>query len=145
MFKFEISIGDWSTDGHGKEKAFVVECLEGANNIEEIREVHFRSKEATGIDIENICGEYEDEYIPGDLLEDVIRILTKYFEVDDEDLYSGYVYSHQDMANLWLAILMETEPKLKLKLSSNRLPTLHFSGFDEKRRHIGQVGYGLFY
>ena len=60
MYQFHLSIGDWSGDGHGRSEDFTV-----ASNapVEIVREAHYKIPEVTGIDIEGICSEYEEDEI----------------------------------------------------------------------------------
>lgn len=132
-YKFRMSIGDWSNDGHGKHEDYIVMSN---HPVERVREAHFRIKEVTGIDIENLCSDYEDSTIPSEV-ED--RLLVMGFEFECE----GCTYA-EEFAYLWKFLLQKADPGLKLKFSDDDIPTLHFYGFDEKRRHIGHVGYGLF-
>lgn len=86
MYKFYITIGDWSCDGHGR--------------------MGFEFENGSGMG----CG----------------------------------IVSVPEMARLWIFLLQKTNPSLKLKIVKDDIPRLQFYGFDEKGRHIGGVGYGLF-
>jgi len=48
------------------------------------------------------------------------------------------------MANLWVLLLMKTDPSLEMKIAPEERVMLTFYGLDDKGRHIGCVGYGLF-
>lgn len=133
-YKFRMSIGDWSDDGHGKHEDYIIKSNKP---VKDVREAHFRIKEVTGIDIDHLCRDYEDSHIPSDV-ED--KLLAMGFGFEDE----GCTYP-DEFASLWVFLLQKADPGLELKIVNDDIPTLHFYGFDEKRRHIGHVGYGLFW
>lgn len=133
-YKFRMSIGDWSDDGHGKHKDYIVLSN---HPVERVREAHFRIKEVTGIDIDNLCRRYDDSSIPSEVEDKLLEIG---FEFECE----GCTYP-DEFASLWVFLLWKADPGLELKIVNDNIPTLHFYGFDEKRRHIGHIGYGLFY
>ena len=114
MYHFYMPIGDWSGDGHGAVENFLVSSNKP---VAEIREAHYKISEATGIDIEKICNLYEEDCIQP---------------------------AAQDMASLWVFLLMKADPSLKLEIIPQEYATLPFCGCDDKGRHIGGVGYGLF-
>lgn len=137
MYQFCISIGDWSDDGHGKHEDFVV-----SSNVpvEIVREAHFAMKDKLGFSIEDICSEYEDTVIDIKTTK-IIKDLGFEFEYYTDN---GEADMHDEaMARLWIFLLEKVDPNLKLKIDD--IPTLHFYGFDDKRRHISHVGYGLFW
>ena len=49
-----------------------------------------------------------------------------------------------EMARLWIFLLQKADPSLKLEIKDDDIPNLQFCGADDKGRHIGKVGYGLF-
>jgi len=134
-----MSIGDWSDDGHGKHDDFIISSNKP---VEDVREAHFKIKAVTGIDIENICSEYEETLISDINVEELNKLGFRFHEdtYDDGtiDMYSS------EMARLWVFLLEKADPELQLMFIDDDIPDLHFYGFDNKRRHIGQVGYGLF-
>jgi hypothetical protein len=132
-----MSIGDWSDDGHGKYKDFIVQSN---MPVEVVREAHFAMNDVTGINIENICNEYEETLVSAETTK-IIRDLG--FEFDYVDNGEADVYP-EEMAQLWLFLLQKVNPELKLEIIKDEIPDFHFYGFDAKNRHIGQVGYGLF-
>lgn len=134
MYKFRMSIGDWSDDGHGKHEDFIIESN---HPVDVVREAHFRIKEVTGIDIEDFCCDYEDSSVPKEI-ENKLKDMGFEFE------YAGTTYA-KEMALLWMFLLQKANPELELKIINDDIPNLHFYGCDKKRRHISFVGYGLFY
>lgn len=138
MYKFRIIIGDWSEDGHGRSEDFIV-----SSNlpVEIAREAHYRIKDVTGVDIENICSEYEEDEIDEETV-DVLKGMGFQFE-NSSGIGDGIV-SVSDMARLWVFLLQKADPSLNLEIVDDDIPNLQFFGFDKKKRHIGDVGYGLF-
>lgn len=139
MYYFRIPIGDWSNDGHGKRKDFITAS---DRPIDQAREAHFKIKELTGIDIESICSEYEDSSITVDLLNELslYGVNPEMFDLP----YKGEVgITEEGMAHIWVSLLNFADPELNIVLLED-LPMLPFYGFDEKKRHIGHVGYGCF-
>lgn len=136
--KFYMTIGDWSEDGHGKMKKFLIQ----SNQLMEcVRDVHFGIKAATGIDIEAVCSEYGNNIVPADIKEQ-LELLG--YHIADDAGFGECVISPEEMINIWLFLLMYTEPSLSLKICEDPYPEFQFFGIDEKDRHIGSVGYGLF-
>lgn len=143
-YQFKMSIGDWSGDGHGEHEDFVIDSNKP---VEAVREAHFKIKGATGIDIEDFCAEYEDGAIPSDVLDKLGELGYEPTHTSYYDFYSSCArYAlPSDMAGIWMFLLMKADPELKLKFAAvPEIPTLHFYGYDEQRRHIEYVGYGLF-
>jgi hypothetical protein len=102
-------------------------------------------KEVTGIDIHNIANEYDESVIDED--DPVIEYLKSKEELRrNVEEYNGRYYATVDfMSDLWIMLLQDTDPTLKLKkVVAEKIPMLSFFGYDEKKRHIGFVGYGTF-
>lgn len=153
MFDFKLTIGDWSDDGHNHKEDYTITCHKGADTIKDIREIHFRTKEHTSLDIGKICSDYGDFRVKDPIINSKITALvSKHFpnsEAEEyllSEVFTKYETLDSDiMVTLWMAMMMDTEPTLKLALSDQpKLPTLHFYGRDEKGRHIDGIGYGLF-
>lgn len=137
MYHFCMPIGDWSSDGHGTVENFLVSSNKP---VEEVREAHFRIPDVTGIDIEEICSRYEENYIHSDVMEKLLALGWK-IEAGMSEFNSP---APEDMANLWVLLLMKTDPSLEMKIAPEERVMLTFYGLDDKSRHIGCVGYGLF-
>lgn len=132
-YMYNMTIGDWSDDGHSESVNFV---FFSNKPIEDVREAHYRIKEVTGIDIENICSDYDEDWIDDDIFEQIVALG---FEFDDDSMMP----SEHELAKLWAFLLNQVDPELSIRVLTD-LERIHFHGFDEKRRHIGSVGYGLF-
>lgn len=138
MYQFYMTIGDWGGDGHEKSENFLI-CSNYP--VERVREAHFRIRAVTGIDIESICSEFEENEID----EDNYRVLKKMgFAFVDHSGMGEQILSPSDMARLWAFLLQKADPELHLEIVEERTPLLHFLGTDSKGRHIFSVGYGLF-
>lgn len=139
-YKFSMPIGDWSDDGHGKCDYYTIVSNKP---VEEVREIHFKIEDVTGIELDRICSEYEQNYIYVDLLEDLKELGFDASGINvSED--KAYIYSY-NMMRIWMFLLMITDESLKLEVEEESLEMLPFYGFDEKGRHINFVGYGCFY
>ncbi len=139
MYSFILSIGDWSNDGHGKSEDFIVMSN---TPVECVREAHYRIPETTGICFEALCSEYEENFID-DKNTEALKALG--FEFKDQTGLGEQVMCPEEMARLWVFLLMKADPSLHLELKpEEKLPTLHFYGSDSKGRHIAQIGYGVF-
>ena len=138
MYQIRLTIGDWSDDGHGRTADFIVNSNQP---VEEVREAHFKIQETTGVDIESICSEYEEDEID----EESVEILKDMgFQFSNSTGMGDGITNPAEMARLWVFLLQKAEPNLKLEIQNDDIPNLHFYGLDEKGRHISSVGYGLF-
>ena len=142
MHKIKIQIGDWSSDGHGHCEDFYALSNK---KVEEVREAHFLIKGKTGIDIEKICSEYGETSIDRNHSDfKLIEALSTKMGHNDgvnEELY----FDPEEMAQLWIFLLKKADPGLDITLMADDIPTLNFYGYDDKNRHISQVGYGCFH
>lgn len=137
MNKFNMAIGDWSGDGHGKNEKFLI-----SSNVPVgfVRDAHFSIEEETGINIEKICNTYLDNTVDADTVKK-LNDLGFYFEHQEDEEMS---VAPLEMAKLWIFLLEKADPNLKLEILNENIPDLHFYGFDNNDHHIGSVGYGLF-
>jgi len=123
----EFTIGDCSGDGHEKRERFV---YKSNKPFEDILKTHQEIKTTLGIDMDKLWHDYEDKYVPGELL----QLMQQNGEDPDEwfDYYDGYRCEMPDTAMLiWAKLLQLADPTLKLT-------ELHLDG----RMH--GVGYGIF-
>ena len=144
-YEFEMPIGDWSGDGHGKCDTYHILSNQP---VEQVRETHYKTKEVTGIDIEEVCADYEDSILSpeaANTLREMGFEPGKYSYCCTGSEEDGVEMSPRDMAELWCFLLMKTDPELKLEIIPEaKLPMLPFYGFDDKKRHISFVGYGCY-
>ena len=138
MYQFRLTIGDWSGDGHGKSEDFVVSSNAP---VEKVREAHYKIEDTTGVDIENICSDYGEDEID----EETVEVLKDMgFQFRNSTGMGDGIVNVTEMAQLWIFLLQKADPTLELELVQDDIPRLQFYGFDELKRHIGGVGYGLF-
>lgn len=138
MYQIKLTIGDWSSDGHGRTASFIVKSN---LPVEAVREAHFKIEETTGIDIESICSNYEEDEIDEETVE-ALKDLG--FQFSNSTGLGDGITCPEEMARLWIFLLQKADRSLKLEIQNDDIPNLHFYGFDEKGRHISSVGYGLF-
>lgn len=136
---FYLTIGDWSGDGHSQREHFLVRANK---SLEQVREAHFLIPEKTGVDIESICSGFEEDTISEELVD---KIEDLGFTLENSAGICKEMIEVDEMAHLWTFLLQEADPELEIEFVEQQPhPTLHFHGYDEKGRHIGAVGYGLF-
>jgi len=143
---WKIPIGDWSNDGHGKCDWFTVKSN---FTVEEAREAYFKAVKESQLDIaEEIACEYENSSVSKKLvklLPEFIQDLStnNLIQMRKDNIY--YVENSDDMAEIVCLFIQRFTPEFKYKIIEDSIPMLPFYGFDKKNRHIGHIGYGLFY
>lgn len=147
-YQWELQIGDWSDDGHGKTKDYIIESN---HSVEVAREAYFKAKKKLkGFDFgEEVCSGYEQYRIEPPLFEKMLSLGFSFDDMDPEDLelakVEGLGLSTKDITKLFLQYLKMGDPTLELDIVPEpQVPTFHFYGFDKKKRHIPHIGYGLF-
>lgn len=137
--QFKIPIGDWSDDGHGMCDYYLITSNK---SVEDVREIHFTIPEKLGVNIEEICSDYEQSSIS---YETAVQIAELGFDLGQIKEDSDVNMDSNSMCKLWIFLLMKADPTLELKIAKeNDVEMLPFYGFDAKKRHIGFVGYGVF-
>ena len=142
MYTIDFTVGDWSGDGHNQKETFLVSS---SRSIKELRELHFKAEEYLDFAIGDICADYEQSYIESDQLEQLQALEIVPEDFVNEDLEAD------DILELWLAILNYVAKMENLDIvlfynpkTTERYPAMHFYGYDEKKRHLGVPGYGVF-
>ena len=144
MYDIKFTLGDYSRDGHGQFDDYIVESNKP---VEHLRELHFSCIETLGFDIGDMCKDYEDNQLD----ESIFDILREHNILDDESLYllqtNEYTIEDPDeLLGIWLSVLIHLDPSLTLLVKTpDEIPSMHFYGYDEKRRHLNNPGYGLYY
>lgn len=137
IHRFQMPIGDWSCDGHERCDYYTIESNKP---IEAVREAHFNILPKTGIDIERICPNIYDDTID---IETLAKLKTMGF-VPSHHFNDETVLSSSDMAHIWVILLMQADPELDLTIViEEEMDILPFIGYDDKGRHIGNIGYGI--
>lgn len=141
---FKIVIGDWSGDGHSQADDYHVESNKP---VEAVREAYFAAKAKLPKQLcpEEFCNRYEEGALP----DEVFKLMAKHgFKVEVDcvtDEGTDYVFHGEHMAEYVQWFCQQGDPGLVLKPVLNEIPMLQFYGFDEKKRHIGQFGYGMYH
>lgn len=138
MYRFKITIGHYGLDTQRKSKDFVVRSNKP---VQAVREAHYEIKNKTGIDIEGICSDYGENEIEDATVHDLENLGFAF--ADGSGRGKGFV-GIDEMARIWLFLLQEADPGLELEIEDDDIEYLQFFGTDEKGRHIGTIGYGLF-
>lgn len=148
---FKLPIGDWSGDGHGKTEDFVIKSN---TPIQGVREAYFSACDKIGFtldghDAKTPCGEYEESTVPVERFEEMgIHELDTYKEWIEEYKEDGQVedIDTSEFAQMVLDFIMIHNPEVELNIvPAEEMPTFQWYGHDEKKRHIGFFGYGLFW
>ena len=148
MYKFKLPIGDWSNDGHGKADWYIIESNKP---LQEVRELYFQACEKLGWtldghDKKTPCSEYEDNTFPKETLQELLDFGVK---LDQNDIDYIFEQEYTDGSELFLKIILEfiktQDSELVLNIIDDDLKMFQFYGCDNKNRHIGYFGYGLFW
>lgn len=140
--KIKFPVGDWSDDGHGKCDWFL---LESSVPVEDLREMYFNACSQTGIVFDReICSSRDDNQVEEKQLKKLG--LTKKEVSFDEEEYEDYGVTQELFVNIFIAWMKKHNPGLELAVieENDGIPTFTHYGFDDKKRHIGHLGYGLF-
>ena len=142
--QFNIAIGDWSDDGHGECRNFLCEA---DAPIEWLREAYFKLEGILGFKLSDVCGKYREVYMKLEHAERLyeLRLISRsqYYNIKSDN---PDPISPEEMADIVIAALNMIDGDFKIRHSKpqNRIPDLHFYGFDEHGRHIDFIGYGVF-
>lgn len=142
---WKIPIGDWSDDGHGKCDWFTIKSN---FTVEQAREAYFKSVEKSGVDIcREVACDYEDRSVSEKFLnafpEFLEKGLIKHDPKFDNYDFEYYIADSFDLVEMVCLFIQKYNPEFRYEIIN--LPMLPFCGYDEKKRHIGYFGYGLFY
>jgi len=141
-YKFTIPIGDWSGDGHEKTSDYLYAC---SHPIEDVREAYFAAKETHPLlDPSTYCNEYEESVPPAEVMEAWAELGFVEREGFLGEWQNGEGLYTDAMAGLAIEFLKLGNPDIEYKSISDDVPMLFNYGQDEKGRHIGSFGYGLF-
>lgn len=93
--------------------------------VESVREAHYKIKDTTGIDIESICAEYEEDEID----EETVGILKSMgFQFENSSGMGDGIVNVPEMVRLWIFLLQKADPTLELKIVDDDIPRLHIDG-----------------
>lgn len=141
--EMEFAIGDWSGDGHSMCDKFRVKVNK---TTQEVREIHFEFEANHHNLLSNLCSEYQELEIRDYLIEELVDMGF----LSQEDDILVYVNDKdrpkpEEILNLWLALLKFQDSSFEYEvIPPSQINTMHFYGYDEKGRHISQIGYGIY-
>lgn len=138
MYKFRMTIGDRSNDGHGLYEDFIIESNVPARTV---RKAHFSMEDKLGFRIENICSDYEDNTIDSETTKAIEKLGYEFEDFDDDKAYM----CPEEMIRLWIFLLQKIDTSLELKIVDDEIPHFDFCEPGEEGGYVGQVGYGLFW
>lgn len=159
MNTFSLPIGDWSGDGHGIETEFLIQSNK---TIQEVRELYFQACDKIGFSLDGSykqskltpMAEYEDNVLKEETLNALLDFGVKIDEklVDElREIYKAnidnwaYIIDADELCKIILEFIKTQDEELVLKIVPRSESTMfQFYGCDDKNRHIGYFGYGLF-
>jgi hypothetical protein len=129
-YKFNLSIGDVSGDGHYKCKKYTIE-----SNFkpDELHIVYTKTARDIGYSPSDCCVEYEESIITLNQFEQLQLNPQKYVELLDED--GIYYFNPIDFCKLIIDFITTHNHGVIMKIVPNNLPSWD----------LGNIGYGLFY
>lgn len=143
MHRFNLSIGDWSGDGHGQQDVYLIESNKP---VQEVREAYFRAKKKLQgcLCPENFMKKHGDSSLPVETYEAAKALgydLLKGFEEITDETFEYPDIGTGGMADYTLWFIKQGDPELEL--TRVEVDTFAFYGYDEQKRHIGFIGYAL--
>jgi hypothetical protein len=141
LYHFSIPIGDWSSDGHSLCDWYY---YRSNKTLIQIREAYFQSMDKfPDLNPGSICSQYEE----GDVEIEIYDELLNQFpalgkeEVDREN--DKVAISPDFMAEFVIQFIQHSLPEWEIEIMK-QAPMIPFFGYDDKKRHIDNWGYGLF-
>lgn len=146
MTRFIFPVGDWSGDGHSRQTEYVLECN---CSLQELREIYFNTVTRLGYGLDSNsngpCSEYGEYSITKENLEELDLDLTN-IELEYDEDEECYYLTPDDFVYIFIEWMKKHNKNLQLNniTENEELAMFPFYGYDEKKRHIGCFGYGLF-
>ena len=96
--------------------------------------------------LENLCSEYEDGSINKEQFITIENYGFKFPEDIKQEIQDDEVaYIDSDLfVDIFIWFMKKDNPNLILDMIDDNIPSFHFYGLDDKKRHVGFFGYGLF-
>jgi hypothetical protein len=137
--KFQIAIGDWSGDGHGKCEYYTATSAKPINNV---RDAYWKACDLLPKEIhpKNIAERYESTITPKQYKK-LVELGAPLEPIEDDD---DIEFCPSDMAAVICWFINQGDPTADVSLEKYEISTLHQYGYDMHGRHIGHLGYGLF-
>jgi len=138
---WQIPIGDWSDDGHGKCDWYIVKSN---FTVEQAREAYFKSVEESKLDIANeIATEYEDHSVSEKVVKTFPEFVEKELIFKEPFCEDYYIEDSFSLAEIVCLFIKKYNTEFEYEILN--IPMLPFYSCDIKGRHIGHFGYGLFW
>lgn len=135
IYRFKLQLGDWSKDGHSQSEEYLIQSNV---DVKELREIYFKTKRFNELSLEDICNDYEDCKISEEQIRGLGLDVEKYQQIIDNGI------EPDDFIEMFIEYIQIHNPEISLKIINDTIPSFHFYGYDEQKRHIGGFGYGLF-
>ncbi len=133
MSLIQFTIGDWSQDGHNQYREFIVNS---SHSLADVRAAYKKGVEETGIDLFEICNEYEEGTIPEEA-----NSLFSHVEIYEGYADEGIMPSVEEFFQAILKLIRIGNEEIKF----DELEVQSFNGFWEKESYFNNAfGYGLF-
>jgi hypothetical protein len=133
-YEFEIPVGDWSDDGHGKCEYYRASATKP---FEDVCKAFVKARQKLGISPEEVCSDYQE----GSPSTEIIEAFAKAGYQFPEDFFS------REMAELIVWYLNEGDPGLDARLQpedEQRSILRNWEFVDITGENLDQFGYGLF-
>lgn len=152
----QLTIGDWSGDGHSQTKQVIVKISGADVSDDRLKNNREAAARASNVKLENICKEYEDATI---ITEDLQQLVNAgIIDLDDERLYAG------NQLGIWVDAA-DFKIVFKESIKAERIDSvaliMAYAGYTlddfqwerlefdtvlgNHRAPLGSFGYGLFY
>lgn len=130
MYRYKITIGDYSRDGHNKFDDFIVCCTHPKTETEK---AYKKAVKASKVDLYKECCEYEDGAIDSDKIDKLVSVGA---DVSDIEL-DGYGEEGE------VVVYPESMVKLYLEMVKSQLPKFDYI-IENTETLVKGLGYGLY-
>jgi len=127
MFNVQLTVGDWSMDGHNQFRTVVVQSSLSRAKLEKAFKAGVKK---LGVDISKMCADYEDNHITDKTMMIFAALDSDMFILDGEPEEEGCYIEPDSFVKLYLLTCKAGDP------------TLYYEIVEPENINIG--GYGLF-
>ena len=136
---FRFVVGDWSNDGHNQSQDFIVET---SHSEEIIHKAYEDAIKACGVDLEELCSNFEDSIIHSWDVEKLEQFGISFENFDEPNDDGDYYCSPENFAYLFFELIkLQLGNEFKYKFIKNEIPYLN--GYWHKTFNKS-FGYGCF-
>lgn len=143
--KYNITLGDWSGDGHEKTETFIVKIPKKFSSSD-LSSSYEKSVAEFGFKLSDIAKNYDDNEVPAKIAEKLISagFNADLFDTLDEGDYKGrYFIISDEFVDLIMFMVGRHLDDFSWKLIEDSRPSL-VGGYDAIIENRSSVGYGLF-